>query len=86
MRIGSSAAWPAFAGSAAMSSRISAPDSTSCSCSRVGGMGFARAQVDRAARALYAQVFADACRHADAHVAVDEDHALLADHQRHGQG
>ena len=39
MRTGSSAGWPVLAGSAAMSSRISAPDSTSCSCSSVGGMG-----------------------------------------------
>jgi len=46
----------------------------------------ARPQVDRAARTLHAQVVADAGRHADAHIAVDEDQALLADHQRHRQG
>jgi hypothetical protein len=39
MRTGSSGAWSSFAGSAAMSIRIIAPDSTSCSCSRVGGIG-----------------------------------------------
>ena len=46
----------------------------------------ARPQVDRATRTLHAQVVADAGRYADAHIAVDEDHALLADHQRHRQG
>src|SRR3989344_3822203 len=43
MRTGSSAGSPSLAGSAAMSSRISAPVSASCSCSRVGSIGsFAR--------------------------------------------
>src|SRR5690606_32623210 len=47
--------------------------------------GLAGAQVDGAARALHAQPLAQARGQADTHVAVDEDHALLADDQRDGQ-
>ncbi|MCY1314611.1 hypothetical protein D9M70_652800 [compost metagenome] len=46
---------------------------------------FARQQVHRARCALYPQAGADRRRYADADIALHEDHALLADHQRHRQ-
>ena len=45
--------------------------------------GLARQEIDRPARALHAQPLAEMARHADAHVAIDEDDALLSDHERH---